>query len=61
MTMGPVRCYISNFRSLGCQEAHQDGPYPPSPGWILEGQMVPDALPGGSWWPGGDTFQISGL
>jgi len=46
MTMGPVRCYISNVRSLGCQEAHQDGPYPPSPGWILEGQMVPDALPG---------------
>ena len=31
------RCYISNFRSLGCQEAHQEGPYPPSPGWILEG------------------------
>ena len=25
------RCYISNFRSLGCQEAHQEGPYPPSP------------------------------
>ena len=31
------RCYISNFRSLGCQEAHQEGPYPPSPGWILGG------------------------
>ena len=55
------RCYISNFRSLGCQEAHQEGPYPPSPGWILGGQMVPDALPGGSWWPGGAIFQISGL
>ena len=55
------RCYISNFRSLGCQEAHQEGPYPPSPGWILGGQMVPDALPGGSWWPGGATFQISNL
>ena len=23
--------------------------------------MVPDALPGGSWWPGGATFQISNL
>ena len=23
--------------------------------------MVPDTLPGGSWWPGGATFQISGL
>ena len=55
------RCYISNFRSLRCQKAHQEGPYPPSPGWILGGQMVPDALPGGSWWPGGATFQISNL
>ena len=55
------RCYISNFRCLGCQEAHQEGSYPPSPGWILGGQMVPDVLPGGSWWPGGATFQISGV
>ena len=55
------RCYISNFRSLRCQKVHQEGPYPPSPGWILGGQMVPDALPGSSWWPGGATFQISGL
>ena len=53
------RCYISNFRCLGCQEAHQEGPYPPSPGWILGGLVVPDALTGGSWWSGGATFQIS--
>ena len=31
------RCYISNFRSLGCQEAHQEGSYTLSPGWILRG------------------------
>ena len=31
------------------------------PGWINLGLVVPDALAGGSWWPGGATFQISGV
>ena len=35
--------------------------YPPSPGWILGGLVVPDTLTGGCWWPGGATFQISGV
>ena len=38
------RCHVSISRSLGHQEAHQEPPYPPSPGWILGGQVVPDAL-----------------
>ena len=54
-------CHISNFQSLGRQEPCQEHPYPPSPGWILGGHVAPDALSGGSWWPGGATFQISGL
>ena len=37
-------CHVSISRSLGHQEAHQEPPYPPSPGWILGGQVVPDAL-----------------
>ena len=49
------------FGCLGCQEAHQEGPYQPSPGWILGRQVVPDAFAGGSWWPEGATFQISGV
>ena len=28
--------------SLGCQEDCQEHPYPPSPSWILGGQMIPD-------------------
>ena len=38
------RYHVSISRSLGHQEAHQECTYPPSPGWILEGQVVPDAL-----------------
>ena len=34
-------------------------PYPPSPGWILGGQVVPDAFPGGWGWPGDAMFQFS--
>ena len=37
-------CYILNFRSLGREEVHQEDPHPPSPCWILGGQVVPDAL-----------------
>ena len=40
------RCHVSISRSLGHQEAHQEPPYPSSPGWILGGQVVPDAHSG---------------
>ena len=50
-----------DFRSLGCQEDHQEPYYQPSPGWILGGQVVPDELSGGRLFPGGAMFEISGL
>ena len=52
------RYHVSISRSLGHQEAHQEPPYPPSPGWILGGQVVPDALSGGWGWPGDAMFQF---
>ena len=55
------RCHVSISRSLGHQEAHQEPPYPPSPGWILGGQVVPDTLSGGSLLPGGVISQILGV
>ena len=55
------RCHVSISISLGHQGAHQEQPYPPSAGWILGGQVVPDALSEGFWWPEGATFQISGV
>ena len=39
---------VSILRCLVCQEAHQEEPYPTSQGWILGGQVVPDAISGGS-------------
>ena len=53
------RCHVSIFSILGHQEAHQEPPYSPSPGWILGGQMVLDALSGGWGWPGDAMFQFS--
>ena len=47
--------------SLGCQEPCQEHPYPPSPCWILGGQMVPDAHSVARLGPGGVMFQISCL
>ena len=38
------RCQVLIFTCLGSQEVHQEDPYPPSPGWILGGQVVPDTL-----------------
>ena len=55
------RCHVSISRSLLCQKNHQECPYPPSPGWILGGQVVPDALSGGSCWPWGSMFQFPGV
>ena len=42
------RCHVSIFRCLVCQEVQQEDPYPPSPGWILGGQVVPLRIDG-SW------------
>ena len=51
-------CHVSIFRWLGCQEPYQEDPYPPSPGWILGGQLVPDALSGSRQCPEGALFDI---
>ena len=38
------RCQGSISSCPGSQEVHQEDPYPPNPGWIIGGQVVPDTL-----------------
>ena len=54
-----LKCQVTNFRSLGCQEPCQEHSYQSSSGWILGGHMVPDAQSGDRLCPGCIIFQIS--
>ena len=52
------RCQVSISSCPGSQEAHQVDLYPPSSGWILGAQVVPDTLSRGWAWSGGAKFKF---